>query len=144
MRNRHKTQGCNISYYKCHRYSRHSTDGLDCWRAVSQQEIYVCLLPDTQYYGLRMRWECRERFPLHRELAIPTCITARAWCTCRDACQDHKLAVSSEVGGWENVPGIPGACATRNCTYLARGPWQTNIWLNDISILRANHNESAV
>ena len=22
-----------------------------------------------------------------------------------------------------NVPGIPGACATRNFTYLARGPW---------------------
>ena len=26
-------------------------------------------------------------------------------------------------GGVENVPGIPGACATRNFTYLARGPW---------------------
>ena len=26
-------------------------------------------------------------------------------------------------GGGENVPGIPGACATRNFTYLARGPW---------------------
>ena len=25
--------------------------------------------------------------------------------------------------GVENVPGIPGACATRNFTYLARGPW---------------------
>ena len=26
-------------------------------------------------------------------------------------------------GGGENVPGIPGACATRNFTYLVRGPW---------------------
>ena len=26
-----------------------------------------------------MRRECRERFPSHRGLAIPTCITARAW-----------------------------------------------------------------
>ena len=26
-------------------------------------------------------------------------------------------------GGVGNVPGIPGACATRNFTYLARGPW---------------------
>ena len=25
-------------------------------------------------------------------------------------------------GGGENVPRIPGARATRNCTYLARGP----------------------
>ena len=29
---------------------------------------------------------------------------------------------SFEVGGGENVPGIPGACATRNFTYLVRGP----------------------
>ena len=70
-----------------------------------------------------MRRECRERFPRHRGLAIPTCITARAWRTCRGACRDRLLVVSFEVGGWENVPGIPGACATRNFTYLARGPW---------------------
>ena len=36
------------------------------------------LLPDKQHCGLRMRRECRERFPRHRGLAIPTCITARA------------------------------------------------------------------
>ena len=27
-----------------------------------------------------------------------------------------------EVGGGENVPGIPGACTTRTFTYLVRGP----------------------
>ena len=27
--------------------------------------------------------------------------------------------------GRENVPGIPGACATRNFSNLARGPWHT-------------------
>ena len=27
-------------------------------------------------------------------------------------------------GGGNNVPGIPGACATRNFTYLASGPWK--------------------
>ena len=26
----------------------------------------------------------------------------------------------------ENVPGIPGACATRNFTYLVKGPWSTS------------------
>ena len=37
--------------------------------------------------------------------------------------------VSWCMSGWltrgdgENVPGIPGACTTRNFTYLARGPW---------------------
>ena len=30
----------------------------------------------------------------------------------------------------ENVPGIPGACATRNVTYLVRGPWHTRLQLN--------------
>ena len=36
------------------------------------------LSPDTQNYGLRMRWEYRKRFPRHRRLAIPTRITSRA------------------------------------------------------------------
>ena len=71
-----------------------------------------------------MSRECRELFPGHHGLAIPTCITARAWRTCRDAWRDCLLAVSFEVGGSENVPGIPGACATRNFTYLVRGPWR--------------------
>ena len=47
------------------------------------------LLPDTQYCRLRMRRECQERFSRHRGLAIPTCITALTWRTCRDACRDR-------------------------------------------------------
>ena len=77
------------------------------------------LLPDTQSCELRMRLEC---FPRHPGLAMPTCITARASHTCRDACRDGLLAVSFEVGGGGNVPGKPGACATRNFGYLVRGP----------------------
>ena len=46
-----------------------------------------------------MRRECRERFPRHRGWAIPTCITARASHTCRDACRDQEQAVSFEIGG---------------------------------------------
>ena len=38
---------------------------------------------------VRMCRECRERFPRHYRQAIPTCITARAWRTCRDACRDR-------------------------------------------------------
>ena len=30
---------------------------------------------------------------------------------------------SLTLGGGENVPGIPGACATHNFTYLSRDPW---------------------
>ena len=46
-----------------------------------------------------MRRECQERFPRHRRWAIPTCITARASRTCRDACRDRQLSVSFEIGG---------------------------------------------
>ena len=82
--------------------------------------------PLARYVKLRvrMRRECRERFPRHRRWAIPTCITARASRTCRDACRDRQLSVSFEIGGGGNVPGIPGACATCNFTYLVRGPWK--------------------
>ena len=31
----------------------------------------------------------------------------------------------SEVGGEENIPGIPGACTIRNFTYLVKGPWSS-------------------
>ena len=47
-------------------------------------------LPDTQNVGLRMRWECRERFPRHRlQRKLPvsdpgmhhgTCVTHVPWC----------------------------------------------------------------
>ena len=40
-------------------------------------------------------------------------------------CVTHvPLCMSGSLthGGAENVPGIPGACATHNFTYLARGP----------------------
>ena len=41
-----------------------------------------------------------------------TCVTHVPWC----------MSGSLNRGGGENVPGIPGACAKRNITYLARGP----------------------
>ena len=81
------------------------------------------LLPDTWNCGLRMRRECRERFPRHqlqRKLLVSnpgmhqcTCVTHVPWC----------MSGSLTCGGRGNVPGIPGACTTRNFTYLARGPW---------------------
>ena len=73
-----------------------------------------------------MRRECGRRFPRHRGLAIPTCLTARASRMCRDACRYRKLVVSFEVGGGENLPGLPGACTTRNFTHLVRGPWKVS------------------
>ena len=37
-------------------------------------------------------------------------------------------------GGGENVPGIPGACATHNFTYLVRG-----ILLSDLAVCRVHN-----
>ena len=98
-------------------------------KAAAESYISPCmgLLPVTKSCGLRIHQGCRDRFPCHRGLAIPTCHTARAWCMCRDAGRDRLLTVSFKVVGGENVPGIPGACTTRNCMYLSRGPWEANI-----------------
>ena len=90
------------------------------------------LLPDTQNCGLRMCRECRERFPRHRlrwkspvsdpDMHHSTCVTHVPWC---------MPGSLNRIGG-ENVPGIPGACTTRNFTYLVRGPCK-NVWRKWVS-----------
>ena len=75
--------------------------------------------PLDKYVKLRMPWECRERFPRHRFQRKPlvsdpgihhgTWVTHVPWCMSR----------SLTRGGGENVPG---ACATGDFAYLARGP----------------------
>ena len=42
-----------------------------------------------------------------------TCVTHVSW----------YMSGSLTRGDGKNAPGISGACATRNFTYLARGPW---------------------
>ena len=76
------------------------------------------LLTDTYNYALRMHRECRESFPSRRLQRKPlvsdpgmhhgTCVTHVTWC----------VSGSLTRGGGKNVPGIPGACASRNVTYL--------------------------
>ena len=66
-----------------------------------------------------------------------TCVTHVPWY------MPSKLAVSFEVVGGENVPGIPGACATPKITYLVKGPWSTShdvpVFIMDISRLKWNY-----
>ena len=75
----------NHRYYHkhCHHhihYHHHNVCNCSC----------MGLLPDTKYCGLRMRQECRERFPRHQLQRIPlvsnpgmhhgTCVTHVPWC----------------------------------------------------------------
>ena len=86
------------------------------------------LFPDTHICGLNMRQGCRERFPRHYLYRKPpvsdpgmhhgTCVTRVPWC----------MSESLTHAGWENVPGIPGACINRNFAYLVRGPCMRRIW----------------
>ena len=72
-----------------------------------------------------MRRECREHFPRHRLRRKPlisdhgmhhgTCVTHVPWC----------MPGSLNRGVGENVPGVPGAYATRKFTYLLICPWQS-------------------
>ena len=83
----------------------------------------------------------RERFPQHRLQRKPlfsdpgmhhgTCVMHVPWC----------MSGSLTRGGGENVPGIPGACATRNFTYLVRGPWLRTSLCTADNALRCSANE---
>ena len=69
-----------------------------------------------------MRRECWERFPRHR-LQMKQLVSDPGMH--RGACMAHVpwcMPGSLTHGGGEKVPDIPGACTTRNSTYLARGP----------------------
>ena len=88
----------------------------------------MCLLPNTSTCGLCMHRECGKRFPCHRLQRKPlvsdpdmhhdTFVAHVPWC----------MSGSVTRGGGGNVSGIPGACVTRNFTYLARGPWFDTKW----------------
>ena len=87
------------------------------------------LLPDTQNCRLRMSRERRDSFPRHRLQRKPlvsypgmhhgTCVTHVPW----------SMSASLTRSGGENDPDNPGACATRNFTYLARGPYSLIPWV---------------
>ena len=87
-----------------------------------------------------MRQEWRERFPRHRlqgkplvsdpSMHLGTCLTHVPWCMSGSLTRD----------GGKNVPGIPGACATRNFTYLARSPCLEQWWRSPVRHQATNNN----
>ena len=91
-------------------------------QAERSHQCPMGLWPDTQNCGLRMHRDCRERVPRQRLQREPlandpgmhhgTCFKRVSWC----------VSGSLPFNGGGNVPGIPGACATRHFAYLVRGP----------------------
>ena len=78
-------------------------------------------------------------FPRHRFQRKPlvidpdmhhgTCVKHVPWC----------MSGSITNDGGENVPSIPGACATRNFAYLVRGPWSQRLSWNSYCWNRRHH-----
>ena len=105
----------------------------NCWVGIITKEISnirhsgnfpVGLLPDTQNCVCACAGIAGNVFP------VTACERSRhASRHVRDAravmhagISDYRFPLKSAAGG--NVPGIPGACATCNFTYLVRGPSQ--------------------
>ena len=91
-------------------------------KTLTRQPVPMGLLPDTLNRRLCMRPEYRERFLRHRlpkkitsydpGMHHGTCVVHVPWC----------MSGSLTRGDGEKIPGIPGAWATHNFTYLAKGP----------------------
>ena len=64
------------------------------------------LLPDTWYCGFARAPRMPGTFPRHHGLTIPTCITARASRTCRDACRYRYPAVSFKSVAGKTFPAF--------------------------------------
>ena len=81
------------------------------------------LLPDTQNCGCACAGNAGNVFPVtagkRSRHASRHARHARA--VMHAGIANKRFPLKSAAG--ENVPGIPGACATCNFTYLVRGPW---------------------
>ena len=101
-------------------------DGIICpcpWYLLLAQHSWYGPLARYLKCGLLMHREYRAHFPRHRlqrkslvtDPGMPhgTCVMHVLWCMSGSLARD----------GGRNVHGIPGACTTRNYTYLVRDPW---------------------
>ena len=81
------------------------------------------LLPDTRNCGCACAGDAGNVFPItageRSRHASRHVRHARA--VMHAGIANYRFPLKSAAG--ENVPGIPGACATCNFTYLVRGPW---------------------
>ena len=103
------------------------------WKYVWTQPRSMGLLPDTRNCGCACARNAGNVFPVtagersrHASRHVRHVLDARA--VMHAGIINYRFPLKSAAG--ENVPGIPGACATCNFTYLVRGPW--NIWIHQL------------
>ena len=82
------------------------------------------LLPDTQICGCACAGNAGNVFPVTagKRSRHASRHVRHARAVMHAGIANQRFPLKSAAG--ENVPGIPGACATCNFTYLVRGPWR--------------------
>ena len=84
---------------------------------------HMGLLPDTQNCGCACAGNAGNVFPVTagKRSRHASRHVRHARAVMHAGIANYRFPLKSAAG--ENVPGIPGACATCNFTYLVRGPW---------------------
>ena len=106
----------NLSENKVRRYA--ITDALHL--------LSMGLLPDTQNCGCACAGNAGNVFPVTagKRSRHASRHVRHARAVMHAGIANYRFPLKSAAG--ENVPGIPGACATCNFTYLVRGPWRSS------------------
>ena len=97
-----------------HRWMPSSRFEIGCvqWASYQIRKIAGCACAGNVFPRRQLQMKPLVNYP---SMHHGTCVTHVPWC----------MSGSLFRGGGENVPGIPGACTTRNFTHLARGPYHS-------------------
>ena len=95
---------------------------LECTLFISRSIFSMGLLPDTQNCGCACAGNAGNVFPVTagKRSRHASRHVRHARAVMHVGIVNWRFPLRSAAG--ENVPGIPGACATCNLTYLVRGP----------------------
>ena len=85
------------------------------WTSYQIRKIVCCTSARNAGNVFPCHWLQRKLLVSDPSMHHGTCFTHVPWC----------MLGSLTHGGRENIPGILSACAKRNFTYLARGPWSS-------------------
>ena len=103
---------------KLHSRGRQESDLHRQWASYQIRKLVGAHAPGT--FSRRIKRKPRVSNP---DMRHGTCVTQMPWCMPWSLTRGFLL-----IRGEGDVPGIPGACATRNFTYLVRGPCHSCWW----------------